>query len=47
MKDFEKRGFRFLGPTGVYAFVRSTGVVNDHTTDCFRHEQILLLSASR
>jgi len=35
-KDLQKRGFRFVGPTIVYAFMQSTGLVNDHTTDCFR-----------
>jgi DNA-3-methyladenine glycosylase I len=32
-----KRGFRFVGPTIVYAYLQSAGLVNDHTTDCFRH----------
>lgn len=31
------RGFRFVGPTIVYAYLQSAGLVNDHTTDCFRH----------
>ncbi len=31
-------GFRFVGPTTVYAFMQATGMVNDHLVDCFRHE---------
>jgi DNA-3-methyladenine glycosylase I len=34
--DLQKRGFRFVGPTIVYAFMQSAGLVNDHTVDCFR-----------
>jgi DNA-3-methyladenine glycosylase I len=36
-KDLKKRGFRFVGSTIVYAHMQATGMVNDHTTDCFRH----------
>ena len=36
-KDLKRRGFRFVGPTIMYAYLQATGVVNDHTTDCFRH----------
>jgi DNA-3-methyladenine glycosylase I len=35
-KDLKSRGFRFVGSTIVYAFMQATGLVNDHTTDCFR-----------
>jgi DNA-3-methyladenine glycosylase I len=38
-KDLIKRGFRFVGPTTVYAFMQAAGLVNDHTTNCFRHQQ--------
>jgi DNA-3-methyladenine glycosylase I len=31
------RGFRFVGSTICYAFMQAVGMVNDHTTDCFRH----------
>jgi len=34
-KDLKKRGFRFVGPTIVYAFMQATGMVNDHVTSCF------------
>lgn len=39
-KDLKKRGFRFVGSTIVYAFMQATGMVNDHTTDCFRWRQL-------
>ena len=35
-KDLKKRGFRFVGPTSIYAFMQSVGMVDDHTLDCFR-----------
>jgi DNA-3-methyladenine glycosylase I len=34
-KDLKNRGFRFVGPTICYAFMQATGMVNDHTIDCF------------
>ncbi|GAA0431211.1 DNA-3-methyladenine glycosylase I [Lentibacillus halophilus] len=34
-KDLKKRGFKFVGPTICYAFMQATGMVNDHTKDCF------------
>ncbi len=39
-KDLLKRGFKFVGPTICYAFMQATGMVNDHTTDCFRHSAV-------
>ena len=39
-KDLKHRGFKFVGPTTCYAFMQAAGLVNDHTIDCFRHEQI-------
>jgi len=36
-KDLKKRGFRFVGSTICYAFMQATGMVNDHSVDCFRH----------
>ena len=36
-RDLLKRGFKFTGPTICYAFMQAVGMVNDHTTDCFRH----------
>ncbi len=38
-KDMKKRGFTFVGTTIVYAHMQATGMVNDHTTDCFRHRE--------
>jgi len=35
-KDLKRRGFRFIGPTVVYAFMQSVGMVDDHMVDCFR-----------
>jgi DNA-3-methyladenine glycosylase I len=35
-KDLKKRGFRFVGPTVCYAFMQAAGLVDDHTTDCFK-----------
>ena len=35
-KDLKRRGFRFVGPTAIYAFMQSVGMVDDHTLDCFR-----------
>ena len=39
-KDLKRRGFRFVGSTIVYAFMQATGMVNDHTTDCFRWKEL-------
>ena len=39
-KDLKKRGFKFVGPTICYAYMQAVGMVNDHTTDCFRHRQL-------
>jgi len=39
-KDLKKRGFKFVGPTICYAFMQASGMVNDHTTDCFRHKEL-------
>jgi DNA-3-methyladenine glycosylase I len=37
-KELSARGFKFVGPTIVYAFMQATGIVNDHLVNCFRHE---------
>jgi DNA-3-methyladenine glycosylase I len=39
-EDLKLRGFRFVGSTICYAFMQATGMVNDHTRDCFRRNQI-------
>jgi DNA-3-methyladenine glycosylase I len=38
-KDLKRRGFRFIGPTAIYAFMQSVGMVDDHTVDCFRRSR--------
>jgi DNA-3-methyladenine glycosylase I len=39
-KELKKRGFNFVGPTIIYAFMQATGMVNDHTAGCFRYHEI-------
>ena len=39
-KDLKNRGFKFMGPTIVYAHMQAVGMVNDHTIDCFRYREI-------
>ena len=39
-KDLKRRGFKFLGPTVVYAHMQAAGMVNDHTVTCFRYRQL-------
>jgi len=39
-KDMKKRGFKFIGTTIIYAFMQAIGMVNDHATYCFRHDEI-------
>ena len=38
-KELSSRGFKFVGPTIVYAFMQAVGMVNDHLTTCFRHPE--------
>ena len=38
-KDLKKRGFRFVGPTIIYAHMQAVGMVNDHLVSCFRHHE--------
>ncbi|MDO8493721.1 MAG: DNA-3-methyladenine glycosylase I [Deltaproteobacteria bacterium] len=40
-QDLKKRGFKFIGSTIMYAHMQAVGMVNDHTTDCFRHKQVV------
>jgi len=39
-RELQRRGFKFVGTTICYALMQATGMVNDHTTECFRHEQL-------
>jgi DNA-3-methyladenine glycosylase I len=43
-KALKERGFKFCGSTICYAFMQAAGMVNDHTTDCFRHDEILRIN---
>jgi len=43
-KDLKKRGFKFCGPTIVYAFAQAVGMVNDHVTGCYRHGEVKKLT---
>jgi DNA-3-methyladenine glycosylase I len=44
-KALKSHGFRFTGPTTLHAFMQSVGMVNDHLTGCFRHEECAKLGA--
>lgn len=39
-KDLKRRGFKFVGSTICYSFMQAVGMVNDHTTDCFRYREV-------
>jgi len=39
-RELKRRGFRFVGPTIIYAFMQAVGMVNDHVVDCFRHREL-------
>ena len=39
-KDLKKRGFKFVGSTIIYAHMQSIGMINDHTTDCYRYKEV-------
>lgn len=43
-RDLKKRGFKFVGSVIVYAHMQATGMINDHTVDCFRHKEIKSLA---
>ena len=46
-KALKARGFNFVGPVIVYAFMQATGLVNDHLTCCFRHDAIRHMARGR
>ena len=46
-RDLKKRGFSFVGSTIVYAHMQATGMVNDHTTDCFRYREVKDLAGKK
>ena len=39
-RQMQRDGFRFVGPTTLYAFMQAVGMVNDHTQDCFRFREV-------
>ena len=45
-KDLKKRGFKFVGSTVIYAHLQATGIINDHTVDCFRYKEVQRLKRS-
>lgn len=40
-KDLKRRGFSFVGPMVIYAYMQSAGLVNDHLVECFRYEELM------
>jgi DNA-3-methyladenine glycosylase I len=46
-KDLKQRGFKFVGPTIVYAFMQAVGMLNDHVVTCHRHEAVKRLAMRR
>ena len=46
-KDLKDRGFKFVGSTICYAFMQASGIVNDHTVDCYRHQEIHKISFNK
>jgi DNA-3-methyladenine glycosylase I len=46
-KALKRRGFKFVGPVIVYAWMQATGIVNDHAADCFRRKPVRALASVR
>ncbi len=46
-RDLKKNGFKFCGPTIVYAFMQAVGMVNDHLVDCPRHGEVARMASAR
>jgi len=46
-KELKRRGFKFVGPTIVYAWMQAVGIVNDHASTCFRRSQVAIGRARR
>lgn len=46
-KDLKKRGFKFVGSTIMYAHMQACGLINDHTTDCYRYEVCIRMSLKK
>jgi DNA-3-methyladenine glycosylase I len=45
-RELKKQGFTFVGSTICYAFMQAVGMVNDHTTDCYRHQPVAAMAAA-
>ncbi|MBN2899828.1 MAG: DNA-3-methyladenine glycosylase I [Clostridia bacterium] len=41
-KQMKKDGFKFIGPTSMYAFLQATGIINDHIVSCHRYHEVML-----
>jgi DNA-3-methyladenine glycosylase I len=46
-KELKRRGFKFVGPVIVYAFMQAAGIVNDHSHTCFRHSEVMRLGLGK
>ena len=46
-KELKRRGFKFVGPTIVYAWMQAVGIVNDHSAGCFRRQQVSKATSAR
>lgn len=46
-RDLKRRGFKFVGSTICYAYMQAVGLVNDHTTDCFRYREVQRLQPTQ
>jgi DNA-3-methyladenine glycosylase I len=46
-KEMKRRGFKFVGPTIVYAWMQAVGIVNDHAAGCFRRAQVARTTSAR
>ncbi len=46
-KALKAKGFKFVGPVIVYAFMQAVGMVNDHMTDCFRYDEVKRMGGAR
>ena len=44
-KNLRQRGFKFVGPTIIYAYMQAIGVVNDHVLDCFRYDELMIMNS--
>ncbi len=45
-KDLKKRGFKFLGSTTLYSHLQASGLINDHSNDCYRKEEVIAFANS-